>query len=307
MPIVSHRTKGILLTTLGIMAATPDGLFMRLADMEPWTVIFYRGLMLAFAINLWIRITTGRHAVAAWRKAGLWDAILMISFACTGPCYLFALSMTSVANVLVVTGLAPVVTAILGGLLLREKVTRRAWVAIAIAVLGAVIITAGEVDTSRGQEALTHLTGILFSFLTALCIAVQTIACRKLPNSDTRASVVAGALMAAVFAAPFASPLTVEAAQLAYVGAVGLLLMPIAIVLVFTGTRYINAYEVVVISLLEVVFGPLLVWLVIGEVPGMHTLAGGALILIGIAACFCPKRPAEIGVRARPASAVEPL
>jgi drug/metabolite transporter (DMT)-like permease len=292
----SDRTKGILMTTLGIIVASPDGLFMRLADMDPWTVIFFRGLMLAFSINLWIRLSTGRHATASWRESGRWDWILAVSFTCTGLSFLLALSMTSVANVLVMTGLAPVVTALLGARILGEKVGSSGWIAIIACILGAGIIALGEADDSASGNALTSILGIFFGFLAAAFISVQTIACRKTPHKDTRASVVAGALLASLIAAPLASPLHVEAVQIVDVGAMGVVLMPVAIILVFAGTRYINAYEVVIISLLEVVLGPLLAWLVLGEMPALHTFAGGALILLGIAFYFRPQLAARQAV-----------
>lgn len=294
----SDRAKGVLFTMLGIIAASPDGLLMRLAGMEPWTVVFCRGLMLAFAMCLWIRITTGRHAIEAWRKAGFWDLVLIASFACTGPCFLFALQLTSVANVLVIVGLAPVIAALLGRPILGETVTARAWMAIVICVMGATLLTLGAADAGSQADVTANLTGIFLSFLTALCIAVQTIACRKLPAADNRASVAAAGLLAAIFTAPLASFQGVEAIQLAYVGAMALVLMPAAIILIFAGTRYINAYEVLVISLLEVVLGSLLVWLVLGETPGAHTIAGGAMILAGIVLCFTPARVAPVATPA---------
>ena len=181
--------------------------------------------------------------------------------------FVAAIVNTTVANVLVILAAMPLFSALLGWLLIREGVERRTWLAILAAFSGVIVIFAGSL---QGGGWL----GNGLALFTALSQGLTLVVLRRAKTDVILPALCASGLCSGAICLFFASPNTVTQHDLIVLAVMGLLVVPIALALFLSGTRYIPAAEVALFALLETVFGPILVWLGVGEVPAFATWIG---------------------------------
>jgi drug/metabolite transporter (DMT)-like permease len=236
-----------------------------------WRCVFCAAFVAAVLIvrhrGEWIgRITAG--GLAAWVSGAMW-ATMFVAF-------MVALSYASVANVLLVMAAAPLLAAVLGWLVLREPVPPRTWFAIGIAAAGIVWMV---------REGLSSggLTGMAIAFAVPVAAAVNIVVLKRArAGVDLVPSVLLGALMAVAVTLPVAWPLSASASDLAILAALGVFQLGLPCMLMVGATRHLAPHEIGLLGLLEVVLGPLWVWLGVGEAPTASTLQGGALVLAAL-------------------------
>ncbi len=272
MSKLSPTLYGTLLTVAGVLILTPDGLLVRLANLDSWTLLFWRGLLFAAGILGFyvLRFRTGvvdRIRAMGWR--GLQAAVF---FASSTIFFVLAILNTSVANTLVIIATAPLCSAILSRVFLKEQISRSTWIAILVSVGGIGILFVGNLTS--GNRA-----GDFFAFCSALSIASQITTVRLARTVDMVPSLGISGLMIAVIVLPFAAPLQVSAESFSILTLNALIILPLSFGLITIGPRYISAAEVSLIMLLETFIGPVWAWLFIHEAPETETLIGGALVL----------------------------
>lgn len=271
---MSDYARGLLITLTGVLILSPDVLLIRLAGVPEWTLMFWRGAGMAGMIGLWLLLRLGRGAWPALRGVGLAGIAIGVSYTVGNVCFLYSVNHTLAANTLFILATMPVFSALIARSVLRQRVARRTFWTIAAVLSGIGLIAWGSAGDGQGD-----LLGDLAAVVTALSWAVIfTIAGQKKSLSMVPAMAIAGAV-ATVVSLFLAEDLTVPAASLPYVALIALVVTPGATALLSLGPRYLPAADVSLIMLLEAVFGPLLVWLVLAEFPGAWTLAGGAVVL----------------------------
>ena len=264
--------RGFAMATVGIVVVSPDALLVRLIETDVWTLLFWRGLLSALALGVFL---AARHRSATpeiLRTIGRLDVVAALLMAATAVLFVIAIRLTTVANTLVIFATMPLFAAGLGRVFLREAVPRQTWIAVATVLAGIAVIFAGSLGGGNPVGDLSAI-GAAFSFAGALVI------CRRTRAVDMAPTVALSGLILAVVAAPLATPLAVDARSLAYLLVLGALVVPISFVLLVTAPRYLPAPDVALVMLLEAVLGPLWVWLVLAEVPARETFLGGAVIL----------------------------
>jgi drug/metabolite transporter (DMT)-like permease len=243
---------------------------------EGFEIAFWRCLFCAVVVAAvlvvrhrggWIgRIAAG--GLAAWASGAMW-ATMFVAF-------MLALSYASVANVLVVMAAAPLLAALLGWVVLGERVPPRTWVAIGIAAAGIVWMVREGLSTDG-------VTGMAIAFAVPVAAAVNIVVLKRAHASvDLVPAVLLGALIAIVVTLPFAWPLSASAGDLAILAALGVFQLGLPCMLMVGATRHLAPHEIGLLGLLEVVLGPLWVWLGVGESPTASTLQGGALVLAAL-------------------------
>ncbi|MPZ10080.1 MAG: EamA family transporter [Kiloniellaceae bacterium] len=273
--------KGLLLTSLGVLALTPDSLLVRLIDADPFTLLVWRGLLQALGVLAILAVLHRGRVAAPFRAVGRWGLVLAVVFAAGTVFFILALSLTAVADVLVIVAAAPLAAAVLSLVFLGEGVPLRTWIAISLTLVGIALLVSEDLGSGS-------LLGDLAAAACALCIgATFTITRHGRAVSMVPAMALAG-LVTAAMALPFAllledGPWLFAGAQLGYTLAMGLVVVPVSFALITLGPRYLPAAEVGLLMLLETVLGPLWVWLVLGEHPGELALAGGALVVLTLA------------------------
>jgi drug/metabolite transporter (DMT)-like permease len=275
---VSDYAKGLWLTLTGVLILSPDVLLIRLAGLPEWTLMFWRGAGMGAVIALWLLLTQGRGAIAAFKGVGLAGLAIGLSYTIGNVSFLYSVGHTLAANTLFILATMPVFSALIARFVLGQPVPRRTWATIIAVLAGIGLIAMGSAGGGHGD-----LLGDLAAVVTALSWAVIfAIAGQKKTLSMVPAMSIAGFF--AMFVSLFLAPgLSVPATSVPFVALIALIVTPGATALLSLGPRYLPPADVSLIMLLEAVFGPLLVWLVLAEFPGGWTLAGGAVVLGALA------------------------
>ena len=211
------------------------------------------------------------RAFRAVGRAGLAIAALM---AIASASFIIALNHAPVASILFMQALAPLLAALLG-MLLGEPVSRRTWLAMAIALGGVALMVGGP-----GRPGAL---GFGLSLLMTTAFAGTLVITRHRREVSMAPATCVSQLVVFVAAAPFSDPGSVDAHDLGLLAALGVGQIGLGLVFLTIGGRLIPAAEVALITLLEVVLGPLWVWIFLSEQPAASTLAGGAIVLGAVA------------------------
>lgn len=273
MPILfkNDHQKGLLVTSLGVLCLTPDALLVRLIHTDPWTLLFWRGILMSLGLALVLGLS-GRRPWRIPLKAIPAGAFLALSTIC----FVNSLERTQAANTLVILATAPLLAAILSWIFLREKV--QPITTLAILMAGAGIALSLLDGHHRGS-----LEGEFFAGISALGMAAHFTALRWWRSDEGPKSVlVAGGLLALV-TAPLARAEAVPAESVVWLLILGLLCLPTAFGLMAIGPRYLPAPEVGLLLLGETVLGPFWVWLALSEVPGPFTITGALVVVLVLA------------------------
>ncbi len=276
----SYR-HGVVLVLLAGFCWSSMGLGIRFIETaNVWQILFYRSLSLVPFLFLVIALRSGGRPIPVIRKTGLAGLIggVALIFAFTGG--IFAVQETTVANAMFLFAVAPFLAALLGLFLLREKVRRATWWAMAIAVLGVAIMVWEGISLGR-------MLGNIAALVAAVGFAVFTIALRWRKLEDMMPTVFVAGILAILVSGgvclgagyPFALPLS----DILIAAALGIFQVGAGMVFFTIGSRAVPAAELALLSMTEVVLGPFWVWLFLGEVADLFTLVGGAILLVAIA------------------------
>ena len=266
--------RGALLVAAAAMCWSSGALIARLVTTGPWTTNLWRSLFASLFLALVLRLVWGRGIVAQWRGPVVAVAVCM---AVSSTCFIFSLALTSVANTLVLMSTGPYVAGLLGWLLLGERVPLRTWLTMGVALAGAVVMVSG----SPGRSALL---GDLLAIVMASSFAIATVLVRRHPEIRMAPAAVLATALTFLVALPGADPLATTPRDIALLAFFGAGQFGAGFLLFMAGARLIPAAQTSLIGMLEVVLGPLWVWLVLSERPGTASLAGGALILTALLA-----------------------
>ena len=271
-----NQRKGVLLAFAGIMFITPDSLLIRLADINSWNLIFYRGFI-PFLTILTGLIFIYRSSLFKKILDNSWHGLaFVVSFAITSIVFVVSIENTNVANTLVMVALAPMLSAIISLIFLKENPDQKTWVAIVITTLSVVYIFYDAIDAG-------DFLGNFLGLICATGLAVNAVIIRSAKKMSLVPSAMVGKLMVALFALFFADQIKLENNDLIIVPLMCIICIAIPFVCVTLAPRYITAAEVNLFFLLETIFGPFWVWLVIKEQPSLETIIGGGIIITTIA------------------------
>jgi drug/metabolite transporter (DMT)-like permease len=241
---------------------------------------FWRSSFAAAFVFAVLSLLQGRRPFATLRAAGLPALVSGAMWAIMFTCFIVALTLTTVANVLVVSSLGPLCTALLTWLMLREPIPGRSWIAIVAASIGmGAMFGAGF---TAGEPR--HVFGLALSLTIPIAGAVNIVVLRRSgAHIDLMPAVMLGALLSAAVTLPIALPFQASARDLLVLATLGIVQLGVPCLLLVLASRTLTAPEIALLALLEVVLGPLWTWLGAGEVPAGSTMAGGALVLAALA------------------------
>ena len=272
----NDQKKGMLMAFTAVMFLTPDSLFIRLANVSSWNLIFYRGFIPFSLVFIGLLVVYKNNFVKQAFSNGWRGIFYALIFTVTNITFVISIENTNVANTLIMIALAPMLSAILSFVFLNEIPDKKTWVAIFITTVSVVYIFYDALDTG-------DLLGNALGLLTALGLAVGAVIIRSAKKIDLVPSAMFGKLLVALIAFYFADNLNLKGNDLTIVPLMCVMCVAIPFVLVTIAPRYITAAEVNLFFLLEVILGPIYVWLVIKEQPSYETILGGSVIFITIA------------------------
>jgi drug/metabolite transporter (DMT)-like permease len=276
---LSDRGYGIALVTLAAVLWSTAGLFIRMLDLDIWTILGWRSAFGGAALALIaLAGVSARRRVASTgtppRFGRMWFVAVFLS-ALSMLAYIAALKLTTVANVLAIYATVPFVAAGLALVWLGERVGRRVLTASAVAFVG-VLVVAGFALTPD------DVAGNALAFLMTVCFAALVVMSRRHPGMGMAEISAYASLACVAICWPLMSPTIPGAFELLILAGFGITSTALAYLLFLVGGRYIPSGEAGLIALLDVVLGPLWVWLAFGEDPGSATMLGGGLILAAV-------------------------
>jgi drug/metabolite transporter (DMT)-like permease len=269
-----HQNRGRLFVGLAAVAWSSAGLFQRELSVGVATQLAGRAFFAALGVGVYVAITERGSWWRALRATGLGGVAVVFLLALSSASFLTALNHASVANVLFMQALAPILAAALATLL-GEPVSRRTWLAMLIALAGVGLMVGGP-----GRPGAL---GLVLSLLMSASFAATLVITRHRRDVSMAPATCLSQVLVLLVAAPFVSLTGAGTLDVTLLATLGICQIGLGFVLLTIGGRLIPAGEVALITLLEIVLGPLWVWLFVSERPGTATLIGGAVVLFAVA------------------------
>jgi drug/metabolite transporter (DMT)-like permease len=274
LPLAAQHRRGRAFVALAAIAWSTAGILQRELSVGVPTQLAGRALFAVVGLLAYIAIAERGAVARAFRAIGRGGLAIAALMAISSGSFLIALNHASVANILFMQALAPLLAAVLG-MLLGEPVSRRTWLAMTIALGGVALMVGGP-----GRPGAL---GLGLSVLMTSSFAGTLVITRHLRDVSMAPATCLSQVVVLAAAAPFTHPATVDARDAGLLVALGVGQIGLGLVFLTIGGRLIPAAEVALITLLEVVLGPLWVWIFLSEQPSAATLAGGAIVLGAVA------------------------
>ena len=281
---MTHRRAVLAMIAVTLMWSIAGVVTRHLEAARSFEVTFWRSAFTVLALAVLLPVLRGRAALLRSLRDG--GPTLWLSGVCwcvMFTAFMVAITMTTVANVLVTMAIAPLLTALIARVFLGHRLAVRTWAAIAVAGIGIAWMYAREV---RGADA-THLLGTLVALAVPIAAAINWVAIQHTRldiDVDLLPAVLIGAVLSALLSLPFALPFAASAHDLGLLALLGVVQLAIPCLLSVAAARHLSAPEASLLALLEVIFGVAWAWLGAGETPAVHVLGGGALVLVALAA-----------------------
>ena len=276
MKNLTDQQKGSLMAFIAVMFITPDSLFIRLSNVDTWGLVFYRGIIPFFTVFLGMLIIYKLSFFKTLFNSGYHGLIYVGTFSLTNITFVVSIQNTNVANTLVMIATAPMLSAILGAIFLKEPPDKKTWISIFVTFLAVLYIFFDSLK-------LGNFFGDILGFVTAVGLAVGAVIIRSAKSKNLVPAAVVGKLFVATFALFFIESFALIENDIFIVPLMCILCVAIPFVLVTIAPRFIPAAEVNLFFLLETIIGPIWVWYIIKEQPSIETLQGGFVIIATIA------------------------
>ena len=276
MKTFSDQQKGSLLAFIAVILITPDSILIRLSNIETWGLLFYRGAIPFLIVLMGLIFFYKNNLFKAIIGVGYPGIFYVLTFSICNITFILSIQNTNVANTLVMVAMAPMISAILGSIFLKEIPDLKTWIAIIITLIAVAYIFHDSIEMGK-------FYGDLFGLITAFGLACNAVIARYAKNRDLVPSAVIGKLCVAIFAFFFVDTFALVEKDIIFVPLMCIMCVAIPFVLVTIAPRFIPAEEVNLFFLLETIIGPFWVWLVINEQPSIETIQGGTIIILTIA------------------------
>jgi drug/metabolite transporter (DMT)-like permease len=269
-----RRRRGQIYVALAAVAWSTAGVLQRQLTLDTSTQVFGRAAFAGAALLGYVAIAERGQVLRGFRSIGGAGIAVALCVAIASGSFIGALNHASVARVLFILAVAPVLAALLAWATLGEPISRRTALAMVLALSGVAVML--------GAPGEASLTGDGLAFVAALAFSAMIVITRwRHEVSMAPATCLSQAILVAAFL-PFASPGEISGDDLAWLAALGIGQIGLGFALLTVGARLIPAAQVGLITLLEVVLGPVWVWLALDERPGTLTLVGGTIVIAAI-------------------------
>ena len=270
----SLRRRGQIYVALAAVAWSTAGVLQRQLTLDTSTQVFGRAVFAAAALLAYVAVVERGRVVESFRSIGGAGIAVALCVATAAGSFIAALNHSSVARVLFILAVSPVLAALLARVTLGEPITRRTALAMALALVGVTVMLGAPGEGSLAGDAL--------AFLAALAFAVMVVITRWRHDVSMAPATCLSQVVLLVAFLPFATPGDIAADDLGWLATLGIGQIGLGFALLTVGARLIPAAQVGLITLLEVVLGPLWVWLALDETPSTLTLVGGAIVIVAI-------------------------
>ena len=277
----SEARLGLVFVFMAGVLWSTVGLGIRLIEEATvWQILLYRSISLSLFLAIVIYLRSKENLFTVIRAAGLPACVAGLALVGAYSGAIYGIKSTSVATAMLLFACAPFIAAILGWLFLREKVRKATWISILFAMLGIGIMVQ---DKSTGSALL----GSLAALGSAFGFAAFTVALRWGRSVEMLPAV----LLSGIFAIFITSsicllsglPFQISVNDTSISMGMGVFQVGAGLVLYTLGSKTLPAAELTLISLAEVLLGPVWVYLFLNEIVTLSTLVGGLILLLAIA------------------------
>ena len=268
---------GTLLLTASAIAYSTAGFYTRLIPVDAWTLLFWRGLFGGLFLAVVVAVQERGRFVQSFRAIGRDGMLIAGCSALATICFLTAMRLTSVADVMVIDAAIPFVTAAMAWAVLGER--ESAW------TLAATVTAFAGMAVMAGPAMLDgRIVGDLLAFAMVALMALVIVLIRRQRDINMVPAVCASALLCAALVLPFASPLGVTPTELGLLVLFGVTQFGLGLLLLAFGTPLVSATRGALIGVLQTPLATLWVWLAFAEQPAVPTLVGGTIVLAAVVA-----------------------
>tara|TARA_Y100000590_G_scaffold181952_1_gene207356 strand:- start:704 stop:1609 length:906 start_codon:yes stop_codon:yes gene_type:complete len=251
------------------------------AGSVPWQYLFTRGVVIFFLLNVYLFFEEGIDFYKNYLKVGMSGIVGGIGLATAMTCFILSITKTTAAVTLLTLAAMPFITALLGFLFLKEKISLNVWIAIIVASIGVSVM-------AFGSSSLGSMDGLIFGLLSATGFSVFSVSLRWRKETPKFTTVSLAGLFCALL-----SGIVIIQNDLNFLSsskneslfALHGTLVCIGLILYSTGSKVIPAAELTLLSLTEIIGGIFWVWIPIfgiNEIPSNNTIIGGFLIFMSI-------------------------
>jgi len=275
-PTLPRPVLGLGLAALAALFASSAGVLLRHVEAaDAWTVLVYRSLGFVATVGLFIAVRHGRRTIRSFGRIGRPGILVAVSLGGAFIAFVLALTLTNVAAVVAVLGVAPMVAALIAWAVLGERPSPLAWLAMVAAFAGVALVVW---DGLRADASL----GLVCAVLACLGYAAAVVGLRAGAHVDMSPAICLSGVVAGVVSLTVADTLAASTTDMV----IGLLLGSVQIgaqyILLTLATRLASAADVALVMILEIVLAPLWVWLFAGEAAPVAVLYGGAVIVAAL-------------------------
>ena len=276
-PQLTHSRAVGLMVLVTLMWSLAGVVTRHLASAHSFEVTFWRSFFTFASLLVILPLFQGRAVFAKIRHGARAFWVSGVCWSVMFTAFMVALTLTTVANVLVTMALGPFMTALLAWVFIGHRIALRTWLAIATAGVGIAWMYGGQADFS------SHLGGTLVALLVPLAGAINWTVVQHSrahgQNIDLVPAVLVGAALSSLATLPLAFPIAATAHDIGLLALLGLVQLAVPCVLSVLCAGVLKAPEIALLALLEVIFGILLAWLGANEAPQASVLTGGALVV----------------------------
>jgi len=266
---------GTLLLAGSATAYSSAGFWVRLIELDSWTLLFWRGLFAGSFLACVVFWRERGRLAEAIRAIGVDGVVVAFCSTLATVCFLNALRLTAVADVLVIDATAPFITAAIAWLVIGERVERATLLASSLALGGVAVMAQPALAEGR-------LLGDLLALAMAVLMSAVMVLIRRKRGVSMLPATCLSAFLCAAFVAPFARPSSVYGGEVALLVLFGVTQFGLGLLLLAAGTPLVSATRGALIGALQTPLGVLWVWLAFGEAPTGATLLGGVIVLSAV-------------------------
>ncbi|MDO9359719.1 MAG: DMT family transporter [Polaromonas sp.] len=277
---LTHSRAVLLMIAVTLMWSIAGVVTRHLESARSFEVTFWRSFFTLLSLLVILPLFQGREVFSRIRHAGRFLWISGVCWSVMFTAFMLAMTMTTVANVLITLALGPFLTALVARVTIGHRIPPRTWLAIAVAGAGIAWMYGSQVSLGGG---LAPFAGTLVALLVPMAAAANwTVVQRSQAHGekiDLVPAVLVGAAISSLVTLPLAFPFAATGRDLGLLALLGLVQLAIPCVLSVMCARVLKAPEIALLALLEIIFGILLAWAGAGEVPATSVLTGGSLVI----------------------------
>lgn len=276
---LTHRQAVLLMIACTMMWSIAGVVTRHLEQAKSFEVTFWRSFFTLVSLLIILPMIHGKSLLSKFKRGGWYLWISGVCWSVMFTAFMTALTMTSVANVLITLSLGPMLTALFARILIGHKLPIRTSIAIFVASLGIAYMYAAQINLNDMKQ----LTGMLVALGVPIAAAVNWTLVQHSQmqghDVDLVPAVMVGALLSSLVTFPLSMPFQATGHDVTLLAMLGLVQLAIPCALAVVCARYLKAPEVSLLALLEIIFGIALAWLGANEKPGSAVLLGGSLVL----------------------------